>query len=243
MLSVTRDNIPETPAELGHVVYAIGLTSDFRSRPLETIQAHVVQLADLLGTKEFASFIYLSSTRLYKSTLSTDELSLIPSSPVDADDIYALSKLLGEALTFRLAGDRGRVCRLSNVYGGEDRSSNFLTSVLADARASRSVQIVQGSRSAKDYVHLEDVCRAIEAVAIRGTEPIYNVAAGHNTSHQQIADQLKKSGVVVEFLSDVASNFEPINVQRLSSLLDWRPRVLIDDLPELLTMKSKIKEN
>jgi nucleoside-diphosphate-sugar epimerase len=239
VIAVTRDNIAETPVQLGHAIYAIGLTSDFRSKPIETVQAHVVQLADMLTRKNFSSFTYLSSTRLYKSEASTDELTSISTSPVDADDIYTLSKLLGEALIFRLAGDRGRVCRLSNVYGGNDRSSNFLTSVLADARSRRSVRIMQDSTSAKDYVHLEDACRAIEAVGLRGTEPIYNVAAGHNTSHQQIADQLKKSGVAVEFGSDLVFSFKPINVQRLSSLIDWNPRTLIDDLPELLSMPER----
>jgi nucleoside-diphosphate-sugar epimerase len=242
VIAVTRDNIAETPAQLGHAIYAIGLTSDFRTKPIETVQAHVVQLADLLASRDFVSFTYLSSTRLYKSELTTDELTSISASPVDGDDIYTLSKLLGEALIFRLAGERGRVCRLSNVYGGNDRSSNFLTSILADARARQSVRITQASVSEKDYVHLEDACRAIEAVAVRGTEPVYNVAAGLNTSHQQIADQLKKGGVVVEFGSGPIFSFKPINVQRLRKLLDWNPRSLVDDLPELLSIPAGIKE-
>jgi nucleoside-diphosphate-sugar epimerase len=242
VIAVTRDSIAETPAQLGHAIYAIGLTSDFRNKPLETVQAHVVQLADLLASRDFVSFTYLSSTRLYKSESTTDELTSISASPVDGDDIYTLSKLLGEALIFRLAGERGRVCRLSNVYGGNDRSSNFLTSILADARARQSVRIMQAPTSQKDYVHLEDACRAIEAVAVRGTEPIYNVAAGRNTSHQQIADQLRERGVAIEFGSAPIFSFRPINVQRLCNLLEWNPRSLVDDLPELLSIPEGIKE-
>jgi nucleoside-diphosphate-sugar epimerase len=236
VMAVTRENIAETPSELGHAIYAIGLTSDFRSKPVETVQAHVVQLKDLLISKDFASFTYLSSTRLYKSEATTDELTSISASPVDPDDIYTLSKLLGEALMFRLAGDRGRVCRLSNVYGGDDQSSNFLTSILADARAYQTVRIMQASSSEKDYVHIDDVCRAIEAVATLGTERIYNVAAGRNTSHQQIALQLKKSGVTVDFGPGPVFSFTPINVNRLCNLINWNPRALVHDLPELLSI-------
>lgn len=243
VIAVTRDNIAETPAQLGHAIYAIGLTSDFRSRPVETVQAHVVKLADLLAGRDFLSFTYLSSTRLYKSEPTTDELTRISASPVDADDIYTLSKLLGEALIFRLACDRGRVCRLSNVYGGDDRSSNFLTSILADARARRSVRIMQAAASEKDYVHIEDACRAIEAVAVRGAEPIYNVAAGRNTSHEQIADRLRNSGVAVQFGDGPIVSFKPIRVQRLSNLIDWKPRSLADDLPGLLSIPEGIKES
>lgn len=242
VIAVTRDTIAQTPADLGHAVYAIGLTSDFRSKPVETVQAHVVCLADLLSSKDFTSFTYLSSTRLYKSERTTDELTSIAASSVDADGIYTLSKLLGEALTFRLAGDRGRVCRLSNVYGGNDRSSNFLTSILADARSRRSVWIIQAPASTKDYIHIDDACRAIAAVAVQGMEPIYNVASGQNTSHRQIADQLGKAGVSVEFGSGPIVSFEPINVQRLRDLLDWKPRSLVDDLPGLLSTPDAIKE-
>ena len=243
VIAVTRDNIANTPLSLGHAIYAIGLTSDFRSRPVETVQAHVVQLADLLTCKDFASFTYLSSTRLYKSESTTGETTSISVLPTDADDIYTLSKLLGEALVFRLAGDRGRVCRLSNVYGGNDRSSNFLTSILADARARQIVRITQDAASEKDYVHLDDACRAIEAVAVRGTESIYNVAAGRNTSHQQIADQLRRRGVAVEFGSGPIFRFKPINVQRLRNLMNWNPKSLVGDLPDLLAMPENMKES
>jgi nucleoside-diphosphate-sugar epimerase len=243
VIALTRENIAETPTQLGHAIYAIGLTSDFRSRPVETVQAHVVQLAELLACKDFASFTYLSSTRLYKSESTTDETSSISVVPTDVDDIYTLSKLLGEALIFRLAGDRGRVCRLSNVYGGNDRSSNFLTSVIAEARAHRNVRITQAPESEKDYVHVEDACRAIGAVAMRGTEPIYNVAAGRNTSHQEIADQLKRDGVAVEFGLGPIFSFQPINVQRLRNLINWNPRSLVNDLPGLLSLSDEIRES
>jgi nucleoside-diphosphate-sugar epimerase len=242
VISLTRENIAGTSTYLGHAIYAIGLTSDFRSKPLETVHAHVTQLAELLASNDFSSFTYLSSTRLYKSEPTTDELSSISGSPLDADDVYTFSKLLGEALIFRIAGDRGRVCRLSNVYGGSDQSSNFLTSILADAREHRSVRISQAAASEKDYVHLDDVCRAIEAVALHGKEAIYNVAAGRNTSHDQIADQLKNNGVTVEFGSGPVVRFKPINVLQLSNLIDWNPRSLLDDLPELLSLPVRIKE-
>jgi nucleoside-diphosphate-sugar epimerase len=243
VVSITRDNIANTPDHLGHAIYAIGLTSDFRNKPLETVNAHVVQLADVVASKDFCSFTYLSSTRLYKSEASTDEKISISASPLDADDIYTLSKLLGEALVLRLSNDRGRICRLSNVYGGDDHSENFLTSVIADARSRRSVSFMQTSASEKDYVHIEDACRAIEAVALYGTEPIYNVAAGRNTSHQQIADGLKNNGVSVEFRSGPLVRFKPINVGRLRKLVEWKPRSLVDDLPELLSAPAEIKES
>lgn len=238
VVAVTRSNHADAPADLGYAIYAIGLTSDFRSRPRETIDAHVNLLGNLITEKSFRSFTYLSSTRLYKSTALTDETSPISASPRDPDDIYTLSKLLGEALLLRLAPGAGRACRLSNVYGGNDLSSNFLTAVLADANAKGRVDITQSASCTKDYLHIEDACHAIELVALRGTEPIYNVAAGENTSHQQIADVLTRNGVCVNFRGDDLVRFQQINVKRLRALTDWQPRRLIDDLPGLLINRN-----
>jgi len=36
-----RDDESIFSRPLGHVIYAIGLTADFRARPLETVEAHV----------------------------------------------------------------------------------------------------------------------------------------------------------------------------------------------------------
>src|SRR5688572_26915815 len=47
------------------VIYCIGLTADFRSRPLNTVEAHVCKLLEVLRKCEFESLLYLSSTRLY----------------------------------------------------------------------------------------------------------------------------------------------------------------------------------
>ena len=50
---------------LGDIIYCIGLTSDFRNKPHETIIAHVTFLNDLIQNNVFNSITYLSSTRMY----------------------------------------------------------------------------------------------------------------------------------------------------------------------------------
>jgi len=69
-------------ARHGRIIYCIGLTSDFRSRPLETMQAHVCILRDLLEHTEFESLTYLSSTRVYHGASTTIENSSLCVNPV-----------------------------------------------------------------------------------------------------------------------------------------------------------------
>src|SRR5262245_16564069 len=81
-----RGHSPFTPgrsadlsgADLGIVFYCIGLTADFRSRPLETVMAHVCKLREVLQNCCFELLVYLSSTRVYgKSSVAVEDEPLV----------------------------------------------------------------------------------------------------------------------------------------------------------------------
>src|SRR3954463_10632871 len=88
-----------TGKKLGDVIYCVGLTADFRTRPLETVEAHVCHLLSILKSCEFQSLVYLSSSRVYRNqegiAREGDPLTVDSSNP---DDLYAISKLMGEAI-------------------------------------------------------------------------------------------------------------------------------------------------
>ncbi|MES2850099.1 MAG: hypothetical protein V4685_13660, partial [Bacteroidota bacterium] len=54
-----------TNRDLGDVIYCIGLTADFRTKPFETVDAHVCKLKQVLNECTFNSLTYLSSSRVY----------------------------------------------------------------------------------------------------------------------------------------------------------------------------------
>jgi len=206
-------------ADLGHAFYTIGLTADFRSRPFETIDAHVSLLADILRSTRFASFVYLSSTRVYGSAAATDETTPIPVSPGNPDHLYNLSKLMGESACLGSGLANARVARLSNVFGEDHGSQNFLSSVLRDA-AQGDVHLRTSLGSEKDYVWVGDVVRALEAIAVRGEEPITNVAFGRNTTHQEIMERIAAAtGARISVEANAPTvTFPPIETARLDRL-------------------------
>ena len=81
---------------LGHVIYAVGVTADFRTQPFETMESHVSLLGEILRRAQFDSFTYLSSTRVYARAVSTTETTDIRVNPSDPSELYNLSKLAGE---------------------------------------------------------------------------------------------------------------------------------------------------
>lgn len=191
-----RDDDSIFERDLGVLFYCVGITADFRSRPLGTVEAHVSLLQRVMCRARFDRLIYLSSTRVYKRATVAEEDEKIEVLPSDPDDLYDLSKLMGESLALSV-GKKCSVVRLSNVIGPGMDDTNFLGAVVAEARKSGKVSIRSSSRSAKDYIWIDDVVAGLRAVAEHGRNTTYNLASGENCTIAQIASILTDAGIEV----------------------------------------------
>lgn len=201
----------------GHVIDCIGLTGDFRARPLETAEAHVGVTARCLAELTFESFLFLSSTRVYAGAAVTHEAAALSCRPGDPSDLYNLTKLAGEALCLSDLRESVRVVRLSNVYAAGPASDTFLGQVIQEGQATGRVLFHQAPNSAKDYVSLSDVLRFLPRIATDGRDRLYNLASGRNTTHAAIAAILRDEvGWCTRFQPDArALCFAPIEIARL----------------------------
>lgn len=176
-------------ADLGHVIYCIGMTADFRSKPFETVDAHVTVLADVLRRSRFASLLYLSSTRVYGNAAHAEEQARLQVDPADPSDLYNLTKLTGESLCRNCGRPDVRVARLSNVVGSDPDSQNFLSSLIREALAGR-IELQTNPDSSKDYILLDDVVALLPAIATGGRHWLYNVASGTSLRHAELVARL-----------------------------------------------------
>lgn len=174
----------------GSVVFAAGLTADFRRRPLATVEAHVGLLAKMLRKTPFERMVYLSSTRVYSGQGSTDEDAPLLVRPTDGSDLYNLSKLMGESLCMAHPERHISVLRLSNVVGGLPVQADSFLGMLWEEAKHGHIQLQAHPDSAKDYIHISDVVNAVLAALSRGAPRIYNVASGFNLSHRDWATAL-----------------------------------------------------
>lgn len=214
---------------LHHAIFCIGLTADFRERPLDTAEAHVTLVEQMLRDCTFDSFLYLSSTRVYGSSSQPakeeDALTVQPQNP---DHLYNLTKLTGEALTLSAGG---RVARLSNVYGEGDQSENFLASIIRDAVRDGHVHVRTDRASEKNYVDIQDVVRLLPEIAFNGKQKMYNVAGGENVQIGDILDALSRA---TGCTTDVESGAPlirqaPISIARVQEEFAFVPRKLLDE--------------
>lgn len=221
--------------ELGHVIYCVGLTADFRSRPFDTVRAHVCVLADVLEKARFESLLYLSSTRVYAGAAYGSE-----ETPLMAGDIYNLSKLTGEALCLASGREQIRIARMSNVYGGNDDSDNFLPSLMRAATVDKRITLNTALDSAKDYVALEDVVDILPKIAVLGSHRIYNVASGRNTSNHELVEAIRAlTGCAVEVAAEAPTiSFPAIDIGRLRVEFDFSPSWIGDGMGTLLGQRQ-----
>lgn len=203
--------------DAGHVISCIGLTGDFRARPLDTAEAHVGLTARILARGGFQSFLYLSSTRVYANATTTREDAALTVLPADASHLYNLTKLGGEALCLSDPRPSVRVARLSNVTHDRPDPDTFLGQLMREGHETGRVVLRQDARSAKDYIACADVVALLPRIAAEGRHRLYNLAAGRNVSHATIAALLRDHhGWTIDFAPDApVVHFPPIDMVRL----------------------------
>ena len=236
--AITRRNLPMFLAaqpEAGDVIYCLGLTADFRSRPLDTAEAHVGLLARLLAAIQFRSFLYLSSTRVYARCETAREDVAIPVQPNSRSDLYNLTKLAGEAICLSDNRNTVRVARLSNVFGAGMHRESFLGQILAEGAATGSVMLYQSLRSAKDYIAITELVPALINISKNGAARLYNIACGVNTTHDAIARVLSEAlgWHVMARDNATAVRFPRIDIGRLTMEFAAPRNTILDELPQL----------
>jgi nucleoside-diphosphate-sugar epimerase len=233
----TRDVLDHLDKPLGHLLYCIGLTADFRERPFDTAEAHVHVLSQILQHGNFESLTYLSSTRLYQGAASTEETTPLVVNVLDPGDLFNTSKLLGESLCLWSGRRNVKIVRVSNVVGPRKDNNVFLDQVLQEAFATGEVVFQTAPESCKDFIHVDDVASTILRVASEGRQSIYNLAAGANVSNQRIGEILSsKFGIRVRYTEQARTwAFAPIDISRLKTEFGFSPRPFQDYIVDYIT--------
>lgn len=240
-----RDAVLDPAADHGHLIFCIGLTSDFRRRPLETVEAHVCVLREVLRDLRFSSLTYLSSTRVYAGAADTDEATALRVDPHAADDLYNLSKLLGESMCLNAGRAGARVARLSNVVGLRPDADIFIDQLLDEGFATGAIRFRTAPGSTKDYVHIDDAVAALESIALCDHAGIFNIASGESTSNAQIAQMIERHlGFTCSFAPDAPEwRFAPIRIERARALLGFAPRPFRDFFPDYLAARRAARKD
>ncbi len=223
---------------LGNIIYCIGLTNDAKYKPFETLEAHINKLKSIIENCTFNAITYCSSTRVYiHNTTDTKETSLINVDTTDPFEFFNLTKLAAESLLFNTV-KKFKIVRLSNIFGPDFTSDNFLTSIIRDALTAGKIILKSSASSQKDYLHVSDAADLITAIALNDeANGIYNVASGLNVTNGEILEVISKiTGCEVEYTAGAEDIiFSPIDVIRIKDELGFKPKaLLLDEIPKII---------
>jgi len=207
--------------------------------PATAIRTNVLGTQILLEAARKANlprFLHVSTDEVYGDIplglLAAENYPVQPSSPYSASKAAADMLLHAYARTY---GFPAIIVRSSNNYGPNQFPEKFLPLMITNALENKPLPIYGDGTQQRDWVHVEDHCRAILAALEHGkTGEIYNVGAGNFTDNLSLARRvlhlMNKPESLISHVQDRPGHDRryAVNFSKIETQLDWRPDISLD---------------
>lgn len=196
---------------------------------------------NILGTHNLLKCARSASVSLFVQ-VSTDEVygSLGPTglfteqSPLQPNSPYAASKASADLVCrsfFETYSFPVIITRCGNNYGPYQFPEKLIPLFITNLMNDISVPVYGDGLNVRDWIHVEDHCRAIDTVLRKG-EPgeVYNIGSRQERNNLQITEilfgQLQKPVALKKFVKDRLGHDRryAIDPSKLEQKLGWRPR-------------------
>jgi dTDP-glucose 4,6-dehydratase len=171
--------------------------------------------------------------------LDKPELMFTEDTPITTSSPYSASKASADLLVeayHRTFGLPVTISRCSNNYGPYQFPEKLIPLMISKALAEEELPVYGKGENVRDWLYVEDHCRAIDLILHEGQEgEVYNIG-GHNERSnlevvKTILDKLDKPESLITFVEDRAGHdlryaIDPI---KISNELGWEPNILFDE--------------
>ncbi len=189
---------------------------------LETMRAHRV-----------ARFIHVSTDEVYgslESPLEADEkFPLQPSSPYSAAKAGSDLLALGYHRTYQLPVV---VTRASNNYGPYQFPEKLIPLMISNALENKALPVYGDGMQIRDWLHVEDHCRAILAVLEKGRDgEIYNIGGNCSLPNKTVVDRILaitgRPSSLIEYVTDRPGHDRryALSSAKLMKETGWSPKM------------------
>ncbi|NIS67936.1 MAG: dTDP-glucose 4,6-dehydratase [Proteobacteria bacterium] len=149
-------------------------------------------LMEAARDRKVARFIQVSTDEVYGSLgpkgYFTEETPLSPNSP------YSASKAAADFLvraSHRTYGFPGIITRCSNNYGPYQFPEKLIPLMITNALEGKELPIYGDGLNVRDWIHVEDHCRAIDVIIHKGGEgEVYNIGGDNERTNIEIVKQI-----------------------------------------------------
>jgi dTDP-glucose 4,6-dehydratase len=190
------------------------------------------RLLDVARRHKIPLFVQISTDEVYgalgQSGEFTEDTPLAPNSP------YAATKAAADWLVrsyFHTYNFPAIITRCSNNYGPYQHPEKLIPLITTNALRDLSVPVYGKGAQVREWIHVEDHCRAIECVLTHGRPgEVYNIGSGERLSNLQVVETilqlLQKPHSLIQFVADrPGHDFRyALDSRKARRDLGWEPR-------------------
>lgn len=197
-------------------------------------------LLDAFNKFGISRFHQVSTDEVYGDLpLDRPDLFFTETTPLHTSSPYSASKASADLLVMaygRTYGTPVTISRCSNNYGPFQFPEKLIPLMITNALEDKSLPVYGSGENVRDWLHVDDHCRAIDMIIQNGTiGEIYNVG-GHNerTNMQVVKDVLKvldKDESLIRFVKDRPGHDMryAIDATKIEKELSWTPLISFDE--------------
>src|SRR5437588_6578455 len=228
-LSDDTDTIINFAAE-SHVDRSITSADEF----LRTNVVGTQVLLDAARARSVRRFVHISTDEVMGSLPEDETAFFTEESPFAPNSPYAASKAAAEHLVRAAHHTFGLdtvITRCGNNYGPRQFPEKFLPLMLANAMRDEAIPLYGDGQNVRDWIFVDDHCRAILQVMERGRSgETYNIGARNERRNIDVAQSvlkiLGKPPSLIKFVKDRLGHDRryAIDPTKIETELGWRPR-------------------
>jgi dTDP-glucose 4,6-dehydratase len=163
----------------------------------------------------------------------TEETPLAPNSPYSASKTSADLLVRSYHHTYKLPAI---ITRCSNNYGPYQFPEKLIPLLISNALEDKELPIYGDGMNVRDWIYVEDHCRAIDLVLHHGKEgEVYNIGGQSEKTNlsvvKAILDRLGKPHSLIRFVTDRPGHDRryAIDFSKIEKELGWRPSVSFEE--------------
>ncbi|GAF26376.1 dTDP-D-glucose 4,6-dehydratase [Moorella thermoacetica Y72] len=190
-------------------------------------------------------FLQVSTDEVYGS-LGPDDPPFTEESPIRPNSPYSASKAAADLMCrayFVTYGLPVVITRCSNNYGPYQHPEKFIPTIILNALSDKPIPVYGDGLNVRDWIHVEDHCRALDLVLEKGRPgEVYNIGAGNEKNNvtlvRAILQLIGKDESLITFVKDRPGHDYryAIDASKIQHELGWQPsRVFEKSLQELIS--------